>query len=165
MGHSRGGLNVTQFYSTLSSKDREKVSNIILLAPITDEFSNTIKKIKENNIIKKIKAGQMNDEEIINIDFMSCIDAKVKYQTFMDYMNISESGNGSKGSLLGLLKRLSLKTLVVTASNDKITPNTYQRIYSINSHNISLVQIEDSDHFFRDLYFDDMFDVILEFIQ
>ena len=29
----------------------------------------------------------------------------------------------------------------------------------------TLIQIDGSDHFFRDLYFDDMFDELLEFIQ
>ena len=165
LGHSRGGLNITQFYSTLSNENRKKINSIILLAPITDDFSNTIKKIKQNNIIKNIKDNKINDEEIIKIDFMSCPDVNVKYQTFKDYIYITKDGTGSKGSLLGLLNQLFIETLVITASNDIITPKTHQRVESINSKKVSIIQIEDADHFFRDLYFDDMFDAILEFIQ
>ena len=72
---------------------------------------------------------------------------------------------GSRGSLIGLLNSFSVRTLIVTASDDDITPNTYERVSSIDNRYINVVQINDADHFFRDLYFDDMFDAILEFIQ
>ena len=63
------------------------------------------------------------------------------------------------------MNSFSVRTLIVTASDDDITPNTYERVSSINNRYINVVQIDDADHFFRDLYFDDMFDAILEFIQ
>ena len=63
------------------------------------------------------------------------------------------------------MNSFSVRTLIVTASDDDITPNTYERVSSIDNRYINVVQIDDADHFFRDLYFDDMFDTILEFIQ
>ena len=74
-------------------------------------------------------------------------------------------GTGSSASLLGLLKRFTVKMLIVTASDDTITPLTHNRVDSLKQKNITLIQIDGSDHFFRDLYFDDMFDELLEFIQ
>ena len=96
---------------------------------------------------------------------MSCNNAEVKYETYRDYTHITNTDIGNRGSLIGLLKSFSVKTLIITASDDDITPNTYERVSSIDNKHISVVQIDDSDHFFRDLYFDDMFDAVLEFIQ
>ena len=53
------------------------------------------------------------------------------------------------------MNSFSVRTLIVTASDDDITPNTYERVSSINNRYINVVQIDDADHFFRDLYFDD----------
>ena len=96
---------------------------------------------------------------------MSCDNAKVKYATFKDYTHITNKDIGNRGSLIGLLNNFSIKTLIITASDDDITPDTYERVSSIDNRHINVVQIDDANHFFRDLYFDDMFDAVLEFIQ
>ena len=165
LGHSRGGLNMAQFYSSLSDDNKEIVSNIIMLAPISDNYLDTIKKIKNNPLIQKIKNNSIDNDEVIKIDFMSCNNAEVKYATFKDYTHITNKDIGNRGSLIGLLNSFSIKTLIITASDDDITPDTYKRVSSIDNRHINVVQIDDADHFFRDLYFDDMFDAVLEFIQ
>ena len=63
------------------------------------------------------------------------------------------------------MNSFSVKTLIITASDDDITPNTYERVSSIDNRYINVVQIDDANHFFRDFYFDDMFDAILEFLE
>ena len=65
---------------------------------------------------------------------------------------------------IGLLNSFSVRTLIVTASDDDITPNTYERVSSIDNRYINVVQIDD-EPFFQRFIFDDMFDTILEFIQ
>ena len=156
---------MAQFYSSLSDDNKAIISNIIMLAPISDEYSNILDKIKNDPLINKIKSNSIDDNEIIKIDFMSCNNAEVRYATYKDYTHITSTDIGSRGSLIGLLNSFSVKTLIVTASDDDITPNTYERVSSIDNRYINVVQIDDADHFFRDLYFDDMFDAILEFIQ
>ena len=165
LGHSRGGLNMAQFYSSLSDDNKEIISNVIMLAPISDEYLDIIERIKNDSLIQKIKNNSIDDDQVIKIDFMSCNNAEVKYLTYKDYTHINNTDIGSRGSLIGLLNSFSVRTLIVTASDDDITPNTYERVSSINNRYINVVQIDDADHFFRDLYFDDMFDTILEFIQ
>ena len=96
---------------------------------------------------------------------MSCNNAEVRYATYKDYTRITSTDIGSSGSLIGLLNSFSVKTLIITASDDDITPDTYERVSSIDNRHINVVQIDDANHFFRDLYFDDMFDAVLEFIQ
>ena len=165
LGHSRGGLNIAQFYSSLPDDNKDIISNVIMLAPISDEYSDTIEKINNNTLIQKIKNNSIENDEVIKINFMSCNNAEVKYATYKDYTHITNTDTGNRGSLIGLLNSFSIKTLIITASDDDITPNTYERVSLINNKHINVVQIDDADHFFRDLYFDDMFDAILEFIQ
>ena len=165
LGHSRGGLNMAQFYSSLSDDNKKIISKVIMLAPISDEYLDIIERIKNDSLIQKIKNNSIGDDQVIKIDFMSCNNAEVKYVTYKDYTHITNTDIGSRGSLIGLLNSFSVRTLIVTASDDDITPNTYERVSSIDNRYINVVQIDDADHFFRDLYFDDMFDAILEFIQ
>ena len=156
---------MAQFYSSLSDDNKEIISNVIMLAPISDEYLDIIERIKNDSLIQKIKNNNIGDDQVIKIDFMSCNNAEVKYVTYKDYTHITNTDIGSRGSLIGLLNSFSVRTLIVTASDDDITPNTYERVSSIDNRYINVVQIDDADHFFRDLYFDDMFDTILEFIQ
>ena len=165
LGHSRGGLNIAQFYSSLPDDNKDIISNVIMLAPISDEYLDIIERIKNNPLKQKIKNNSIDDDEVIKIDFMSCNNAEVRYATYKDYTHITSTDIGSRGSLIGLLNSFSVKTLIITASDDDITPDTHERVSSIDNRHINVVQIDDADHFFRDLYFDDMFDAVLEFIQ
>ena len=58
---------------------------------------------------------------------MSCNNAEVRYATYKDYTHITNTDIGSRGSLIGLLNSFSVKTLIITASDDDITPNTYEK--------------------------------------
>tara|TARA_Y100000816_G_scaffold181045_1_gene130992 strand:- start:177 stop:605 length:429 start_codon:yes stop_codon:yes gene_type:complete len=136
-----------------------------MLAPISDEYLDIIERIKNNPLKQKIKNNSIDDDEVIKIDFMSCNNAEVRYATYKDYTHITSTDIGSRGSLIGLLNSFSVRTLIITASDDDITPNTYERVSSIDNRYINVVQIDDANHFFRDFYFDDMFDAIYEFLE
>ena len=70
----------------------------------------------------------LSSSTIIDLDFLSCENARVEYSTFNDYYNIKKMGTGASASLLGLLKRFTVKMLIVTASDDTITPLTHNRV-------------------------------------
>ena len=77
-------------------------------------------------LLYKIKNNILGDNQVIKIDFMSCNNAEVNaYHT--DYAYITNTDIGSRGSLIGLLNSFSVRTLIVTASDDDITPNTYEK--------------------------------------
>ena len=53
---------------------------------------------------------------------------------------------------------------MITASEDTITPNTHKIVKDIAARktNIELYQVEGSDHFFRDFYFDDLMEIVMD---
>tara|TARA_B100000686_G_scaffold342203_1_gene420912 strand:- start:27400 stop:28257 length:858 start_codon:yes stop_codon:yes gene_type:complete len=160
IGHSRGGLNIMQFYHNLNTSDKLLVNSIFLIAPISDFFHNTRKTYeKKYNIdITKIKK---ENYKILKIEFLGCADTEVSNTTFLDYYDID-----SENSLIGLLQLTNQNIYIITASEDTFVPNTYKRIQNMKKkQNIKLIMIEDADHFFRDFYFDDLIDVLLDKIK
>lgn len=55
----------------------------------------------------------------------------------------------------------SVPTLVVIGSEDTISPDLSERDFG----SADVVEIEGADHFFRDLYADDLVDAALRFLQ
>ena len=104
-----------------------------------------------------IDLESINIEEDLKINFMGCEKALVSGETFKSYYY-----NPETKSLIDALKSSSIQTRVITGSEDKITPNTHQVVQDLVSekNNIRLFQIDGSDHFFRDFYFDDLMEII-----
>ena len=62
------------------------------------------------------------------------------------------------------LSNVSSKVFVITASEDSIVPRTHNKISRVimGNNNIELYMIDGEDHFFRDFYFDDLMELILD---
>ena len=109
----------------------------------------------------------------MKINFLGCEDATVYSDSFLDYYLIgSESrffnseATRFSGSGLNLhLLNTSGKVYVITASEDTVVSNTHMIVKDIiirNKKNIKLYQVDGADHFFRDFYFDDLMQIIIE---
>ena len=48
MGHSRGGLDIINFYESLDSQYQESIDSILLLAPISETWESSVSRYKEN---------------------------------------------------------------------------------------------------------------------
>ena len=153
IGHSRGALDILNFY--LNERDDLMNPDIIfLLAPIIDsDYDHKINYQANHNI----DIESINIKDNLSINFLGCEKASVSGETFKSYYYNSETK-----SLIEALKSSSVQTRVITGSEDTITPNTHQAVQDLVSvnKNIRLFQIEDSDHFFRDFYFDDLMEII-----
>jgi len=162
IGHSRGGLNMMQFYNNLITSDYIFIQSIFLIAPISDTYEDTRKIYKEKHKID-IHSLYSQKNKMLEINFLNCDNTQVSSYTFLNYYG---NKNQSKNGLTEKLKHTDKEIYVITASEDSFVPNTYKRVKEIikNKKNIKLVMINDADHFFRDLYFDDLMDVILEAI-
>ena len=64
-----------------------------------------------------------------------------------------------------MLKDIKIKTYVFTASEDVFVPKTHSKISNIINDNIKLIQIDGSDHFFRDLFLDEVIENLANFIE
>jgi len=153
IGHSRGALDILNFY--LNERDDLMNPDIIfLLAPIIDsDYDHKINYQANHNI----DIESINIKDNLSINFLGCEKASVSGETFKSYYYNSETK-----SLIEALKSSSVQTRVITGSEDKITPNTHQVVQDLVSekNNIRLFQIDGSDHFFRDFYFDDLMEII-----
>jgi hypothetical protein len=153
IGHSRGALDILNFY--LNERDDLMNPDIIfLLAPIIDsDYGHKINYQANHNI----DIESINIKDNLSINFLGCEKASVSGETFKSYYY-----NPETKSLIEALKSSSVQTRVITGSEDKITPNTHQVVQDLVSekNNIRLFQIDGSDHFFRDFYFDDLMEII-----
>ena len=153
VGHSRGALDILNFY--LNERDDLMNPDIIfLLAPIIDsDYDHKINYQANHNI----DIESINIKDNLSINFLGCEKASVSGETFKSYYY-----NPETKSLIEALKSSSVQTRVITGSEDKITPNTHQVVQDLVSekNNIRLFQIDGSDHFFRDFYFDDLMEII-----
>ena len=67
--------------------------------------------------------------------------------------------------MVQILKDIELDTYIFTASEDTFVPKTHSKISNIDNIKIKLIQIEGSDHFFRDLFLDEVIENLSEFIE
>tara|TARA_Y100000389_G_scaffold104520_1_gene101399 strand:- start:127 stop:969 length:843 start_codon:yes stop_codon:yes gene_type:complete len=158
IGHSRGALDILNFY--LNERDDLMNPDIIfLLAPIIDsDYDHKINYQANHNI----DIESINIKDNLSINFLGCEKALVSGKTFKSYYY-----NPETKSLTEALKSSPIQTRVITGSEDTITPNTHQAVQDLVSENknIRLFQIEGSDHFFRDFYFDDLMEIILTEVE
>ena len=159
VGHSRGGLDIINFYNNLNDNNQSSINSIFLIAPTPDNISDYISRYKtEYNInIETIK----NDDNL-KINFLGCENARVKGKSFKSYYF-----NYNIISVPVALSNISSKVFVITASEDSIVPLTHNKISRVimDNNNIELYMIDGADHFFRDFYFDDLMELILDKID
>jgi hypothetical protein len=153
IGHSRGAVDILNFYLNVSD-NLVNLESIFLLAPIIDsDYDNKINYQTNYNV--NIESIDIKDN--IKINFMGCENALVSGKTFKSYYYNSETK-----SLSDALKSSTARTTIITGSEDQITPDTYDLVQDLLSKNknIKLFKIDGADHFFRDFYFDDLIEII-----
>jgi hypothetical protein len=153
IGHSRGAVDILNFYLNVSD-NLVNLESIFLLAPIIDsDYDNKINYQKNYNV--NIESIDIKDN--IKINFMGCENALVSGKTLKSYYYNSETK-----SLSDALKSSTARTTIITGSEDQITPDTYDVVQDLLSKNknIKLFKIDGADHFFRDFYFDDLIEII-----
>ena len=160
IGHSRGGLDIMHFYQTLNVGKQIPIKSVFLLAPIFNNWKDTKKQYETKYNINLNKLLGQPDQKL-EIDFLGCENITVNSKTFLSYYGPSRRGHGN---LQKNLYNTSAKIFIVTASEDNIAADTHKLATSIakSRKNIELKMIEGADHFFRDLYFDDLMDILLE---
>ena len=162
-GHSRGGqdtLNAYKYIKEYLSNYQEYIDSLILLAPLTDSRQDNFNKILNESNVNLTELSKLDKNQFIKSNFLMCENADVKISSLLSYYDIL-SEDESIQILLGLNKPV----YIFTAMQDSFVPETYERLKEIDKNNIKLFNIEDSDHFFRDLYLDEIIDYLIEFIE
>ena len=99
-------------------------------------------------------------DAVMTIDFMNCPNANVKVSSFLSYYNLS-----SHEEMTQILKNVVINTYIFTASEDSFAPKTHSKISNINNTYVKLMKIDGSDHFFRDLYLDEVIENLTDLIE
>ena len=167
VGHSRGG-NQTAWYA--AQKPDDIVTKVVLIAPATwiktrqSEGYEARYKVPLATVLNKARNLSQNgqgDSFMSSTGFLYCPDAKVTANTFLSYYLPDERLNTPT-----LLPNISKPTLVVAGSDDKVVRDlaTQMQDQSLADH-VRLEVVDGAGHFFRDLYGEDLSDLIIEFLE
>jgi len=165
-GHSRGGNQTAWF---MADQKDNAVRGAVLLAPATWDkdkqaasYLKAYKKPLGPMLAKTTRmdmAGQ-GDVLIEGVDFLYCPNATVSAATFHDYY--AEDPFHDTPTALRRVKKKPV--LVIAGSEDTVVGDLPEKIEGYDPTHVSFTVIDGADHFFRDLYAEDVADLIAGFV-
>ena len=169
-GHSRGGNQVARY---LAASETPAVAGAVLLAPVTAKaeadlraaYAKTYGKPLEPFLelaTKSVAAGR-GGEWMDVPGFVYCRNAVVTARAFASFY-AADAGQDTPA----LVARAKLPVLVLAATKDTVVPDvaaSFAPVAGSSGGRVQLDTIEDADHFFRDLFAEDVADRIAEFIK
>ncbi len=169
-GHSRGGNQVARY---LAAGESPPVAGAVLLAPVTANaeaalrasYAGTYGKPLEpllDQASKAVAAGH-GGEWMEVPGFIYCRNAVVTARAFASFYG-ADAGQDTAA----LVARQRLPVLVLAATRDTVVPDvtaSFAPVADSSGGRVRLDKIEDADHFFRDLFAEDVADRIAEFIS
>lgn len=163
LGHSRGG-NQTAWFA--AERDDPAIRSVVLVAPATWNADKTAQGY-EKNYGKKLAAvlaqaqSAKPDSWMEHTDLLYCKDAKVRPATFVSYY-----APEPRFDTPALLPRIKKPVLVFAGSADETVPDVAEKTKPYaDGARVQLKVIEGADHFFLDLYAEDLVDGVAKFIQ
>lgn len=172
IGHSQGGNQVAVY--GIERRD-PSVNGLVLLAPATFDFAGVADAYKArydadlSALLDKarglVQAGQ-GVERIENIGFLNCPNATATADSIVGWYTPSPLRDTPT-----ILPRVQVRTLVVVAGADEVVPDLAAAVAPLvrpasrGRGEITIRTVEESDHFFRDLYNDDAADLIAGWIK
>ena len=167
LGHSRGG-NQTAWFA--AEHDDPVIKKVILVAPQTwnPEYE---AQSYENNYGKPLTAVLGNAESLVaagrpaaaieHTDFIYCKDTTASAEAVVSYY----AADPRKDTPY-LLAKIKKPILVFAGSEDQTVKGLNEKLAPLaKAGDIQLVVIDGADHFFRDLYVEDLVDSAVEFIN
>ena len=170
LGHSRGGNQVARY---LAADETPSVAGAVLLAPVTAKaeadlrvsYAQTYGKPLEpflEQATKAAAAGQ-GGEWMDVPGFIYCRNAVVTARAFSSFY-AADAGQDT----VALVSRMKLPVLVLAATKDTVVPDviaSFAPLADSSGGRVQLDKIDDADHFFRDLFAEDVADRIADFIK
>jgi len=169
-GHSRGGNQVARY---LAASETSRAAGAVLLAPATAKaeadlrvsYARTYGKPLEpllEKATKAVAAGRGGDW-LDAPGFIYCRNAVVTARAFKSFYS-PDAGEDTAA----LVERTKLPVLVLAATKDTVVPDvtaSFGPLADSSGGRVQLDKIEDADHFFRDLFAEDVADRIADFIK
>lgn len=157
LGHSRGANQATAYALTHA----QQIAGLILVAPPVLSPVQLSEKYQQNfakSLPAVINEAEMDEHngELSETGFLHCQEATVSAASFLSYYR------DARPNTVAMLEKLEMPVLLVSGSEDKVSVGVGSAGEKLEKDNISLLAIEGADHFFRDLYADEIVDEILE---
>lgn len=161
MGHSRGGNQTSQY--TLA--DPERVTAQILLAPATWDLNETFngyqKRYGQDLTELLAKAQTMDANAMLDgASLLYCEGSGATAASLLSYY-----GDYPNYDTPTVLAQTETPTLVIAGTLDDVVEDLPEKMAGVTRDNVQLVEIEDADHFFRDLFADEVVENAIEFIE
>jgi len=167
LGHSRGGNQTARFAAT---HDSSLVKGVILIAPQTwsEEAENKDYEKRYGKPLapilakaQKLVAEGKGDTVLKPVDFIYCPDTAATAAAFVSYYRPDPDMDTPT-----VLKRIKKPVMVFAGSADTVVADLKPKMQKLEGQkNVQFAIIDGADHFFRDLYAEDLADIAQEFID
>ncbi len=167
IGHSRGG-NQTAWYA--AEQGGATLQGAILVAPQTWDYAQVQAEFASKaghpldemlTVAEQMIADDKGDEFMPTTHFVYCADAKVTANSFADYYR-----DEPRMDTPSLVEQIPVPVLVFAGSEDTVVPGLAEKMEPLaEADKAQFVVIDGADHFFRDLYMDDLVDEAVSFIE
>lgn len=167
IGHSRGGAQAALF----AVEEPGRLSgSLVLAAPLLDNTP-TAESAKRyaaqfatplEPLLEKAREREESGDESTLLEvpgFLHCRDARVSAAAFLDYYA------SPRRPVPELLQEVKVPTLVVAAGGDEIVSGVGDALKGDGSGTVRISVVDGADHFFRDLYGEDLADEIAAFLR
>lgn len=166
LGHSRGGNQTARF---ASAHDSDMISSVILVAPQTwhKEYEEKAYQRRYGKPLapllakaEKLVAEGKGKTLLKPVDFLYCEKTAATAEAFLSYYR-----DDPKMNTPTLITEIDKPVLVVAGSADTIVADLPQQMGKVAERDtVRFEVIEGADHFFRDLYAEDLADLAMEMI-
>ena len=167
LGHSRGG-NQTAWFA--AEHDDPVIKKVILVAPQTwspeyaaqsyeNNYGEPLAPILEN--AESLVAAGKSKTAMENTDFIYCKDTTASAETVVSYY-----APDPRKDTPYLLPKIKKPILVFAGTEDQVVKGLGEKLAPLaEAGDIELEVIDGADHFFRDLYVEDLVDRAVEFMN
>ena len=161
MGHSRGGNQTAWF----AANNPVKIKAQVLLAPATwteqGENSDYQQRYSQSLATLLAKAEKADKNTWLdNTNFIYCANSKVTAGSFLNYYQPDKRFNTPF-----ILTEITVPTLVISGSEDKTVSDLPKMMSQVSNSHVTHSIIEGADHYFRDLYADEVVELLAEFLE
>lgn len=166
IGHSRGANQVLRF---VLQAPEHTVDRIVLLAPPRWSPGATRAAYRDRNdmelddilavAMKQVAAGKGREPLPAPVGLLYCAGAQVTAESFLSYY-----GDDPLRDTPTALAKIRVPALVIGGSEDSVVPGVVDAVSEKAPH-VAVEEIDGADHFFRDLYADELVELAVEFIE
>jgi pimeloyl-ACP methyl ester carboxylesterase len=167
LGHSRGGNQTARF---AAGHDDPVVNAVLLVAPMTSDEGYAVEDYRKRYgkeltpllaSAQKMVAEGKGGDMMTHVDFIYCEDTSATAEAFLSY-----HGPDVKMDTPVLLADIRAPVTVFVGTEDTVVKGLIGKVQPLaDGKAISLVTMDGADHFFRDLYSEDIADLVAEMLE